>query len=85
VIEELLPAACHVTEQYANNPIESDHARLKARLRPMRGLKRLRSTRVISTGHAFIQNIRRGHYELGVDIDPRHRLPAAFAELALAI
>jgi transposase, IS6 family len=85
VIEELLPAACHVTEQYANNPVESDHSRLKARLRPMRGLKRLRSTRVISTGHAFIQNIRRGHYELGVDIDPRHRLPTAFAELALAI
>jgi transposase, IS6 family len=85
VIEELLPAACHVTEQYANNPVESDHARLKARLRPMRGLKRLRSTHLISTGHAFIQNIRRGHYELGVDIDPRHRLPAAFAELALAI
>jgi hypothetical protein len=40
---------------------------------------------VISTEHAFIQNIRRGHYELGVDIDPRHRLPAAFAELTLAI
>jgi transposase-like protein len=22
VIEELTPAACHVTEQYANNPVE---------------------------------------------------------------
>jgi len=51
----------------------------------MRGLKRLGSTRVISAGHAFIQNLRRGHYEPGIDIDPRHRLPAAFAELALAI
>jgi hypothetical protein len=51
----------------------------------MRGLKRLRSIRVISAGHAFIQNLRRGHYELGLDIDPRHRLPTAFAELALAI
>jgi DDE domain len=37
-------------EQY--NPIESDHGRLKARLRPMRGLKRLRSARAISIGHA---------------------------------
>jgi hypothetical protein len=55
VLDELLPAACHVMDQYANNPIESDHGRLKARLRPMRGLKRLRSARVISTGHAFIQ------------------------------
>ena len=85
VLEELLPAACHVMEQYVNNPVESDHGRLKARLRPMRGLKQLRSTRVISTGHEFIQNLRRGHYELGVDADPKRQLPAAFTELALAI
>jgi transposase, IS6 family len=67
VIEELISAACHVTEQYANNPIESDHGRLKSRLRPMRGLTQLSSARVISAGHAFIQNLRRGHYELGRD------------------
>jgi transposase-like protein len=85
VIEELIPAACHVTEQYANNPVEADHGRLKARLRPVRGLKRLRSARVISTGHAFVQNLRRGQYELGWDIDQRHRLTAIFTELARAI
>jgi IS6 family transposase len=33
VIEELFPAACHVTEQYANNVVEADHGRRKARLR----------------------------------------------------
>ncbi|MDQ3765480.1 MAG: IS6 family transposase [Actinomycetota bacterium] len=85
VIEELIPAACHVTEQYANNPIEADHGRLKSRLRPMRGLKQLRPARVISTGHAFVQNLCRGHYELGVDIDRRYRLTAIFTELACAI
>jgi transposase, IS6 family len=85
VIEKLIPAACHVTEQYGSNCIEADHGRLKARLRPMRGLKRLRSARVISAGHAFVQNLRRGHYELGVDIDPRHRLTAIFVELTCAI
>jgi transposase, IS6 family len=85
VIEELIPAACHVTEQYSNNSIEADHGRLKARLRPMRSLKRLRSARVISAGHAFVQNLRRGHYELGPDIDRRHRLTAIFAELVHAI
>ncbi|MCA1820842.1 MAG: IS6 family transposase [Pseudonocardia sp.] len=85
MLEELLPSACHVTEQYTNNPIEADHSRLKSRLRPMRGLKRLRSARVISAGHAFVQNLRRGHYELATDIDPRHRIPHAFAELALAV
>ncbi|MDQ3764878.1 MAG: IS6 family transposase [Actinomycetota bacterium] len=85
VVDELLPTACHVMEQYANNPIESDHGRLKSRLRSMRGLKQLRSARVICAGHAFVQNLRRGHYELGIDIDPRHRLPEAFTELALAL
>ena len=84
-LDALLPAACHVTEQYQTNPIEADHGRLKSRLRPMRGLKQLRSARVISAGHAFIQNLRRGHYELGVDTDPKRQLPAAFTELALAI
>jgi transposase-like protein len=34
----LMPDACHDTTQYANNRIECDHGRLKARLRPMRGL-----------------------------------------------
>jgi transposase-like protein len=36
-IDELIPAAFHNTEQYANNRVECDHGRLKARLRPMRG------------------------------------------------
>jgi transposase-like protein len=85
VLDELLPLACHVVEQYANNPVETDHGRLKARLRPMRSLKQLRSVRVISIGHAFIQNVRRGHYELATDVDPRLRLATAFAELALAV
>jgi transposase, IS6 family len=85
VLDELLPSACHVVERYANNPIETDHGRLKARLRPMRGLKQLGSVWVISVGHALIQNVRRGHYELATDIDARHRLATAFAELALAV
>ena len=85
VLDELVPSACHIVEQYANNPIETDHGRLKSRLRPMRGLKRLRSARVISAGHAFVQNLRRGHYELGVDVDPQHRLGVSFTELAYTI
>jgi transposase, IS6 family len=85
VLDELLPAACHVMQQYANNAIEADHGRLKSRLRPMRGLKRLRSARVTSAGHAFVQNLRRGHYDIATHIEPSRQLPAAFAELALAI
>jgi IS6 family transposase len=37
VLEKLLPAAWYRTERYANNRVEADHGRLKARLRPMRG------------------------------------------------
>jgi IS6 family transposase len=51
----------------------------------MRGLKRLCSARVISARHAFVQNLRRGHYELGFDTDRRYRLTAIFTELARAI
>ena len=50
VLNELVPEAWHVVEQYANNPIEADHGRLKARTRPMRGLKRIRSAQVVCSG-----------------------------------
>jgi len=85
VLDELVPAACHVTEKYGNNAIEADHGRLKSRLRAMRGLKQLRCTRVITTGHAFIQNIRRGHYELGAEETVNLRVLAAFNQLVMAI
>jgi hypothetical protein len=51
----------------------------------MRGLKHLRSASVIATGHAFVQNLRRGHYDLAIDISPPLRLARAFSELALAM
>jgi hypothetical protein len=51
----------------------------------MRGLKRLRCAQVVCSGHAFIQYLRRGHYELGLDAEPGRRLEAIFTELALAI
>jgi transposase-like protein len=85
VLDEVLPAAFHDVEQYANNSVEADHGRLKARLRPVRGLKRDRSGRVVALGHALVQDLRRGHYELGVEGPASRRLAAAFAELALAV
>jgi transposase-like protein len=85
VLDELAPDAWHCTEAYANNRMEADHGQLKRRLRPMRGLKTNQSAGIIIAGHAFIQNIRRGHYELGVDQVVTLRVAAAFAQLALAI
>jgi transposase-like protein len=72
VLDEILPAAFHDTEVHANNPLETDHGRLKARLRPMRGLKRDRT-------------LRRGFYDLGTDVPSGSRVAEAFAELALVI
>jgi transposase, IS6 family len=85
VLDELAPPALHTVEQHANNPIEADHGRLKARLRPMRGLKRHRSARVLAAGHAFVQNLRRGHYDIATETPSRHRLRIAFDDLTLTI
>ncbi|WP_433687488.1 IS6 family transposase [Micromonospora carbonacea] len=82
VLEDLVPSAWHHVERHANNPIEADHSQLKHRLKPMRGL---RTTQTIITGHAFVQNLRRGHYELATDAPPATRVAAAFTELARAI
>jgi len=84
-LDDLIPSAWHHVEQYANNPIEADHSQLKHRLRSMRGLFTNRTAQVIVAGHAFVQNLRRGHHELGMDVPPKLRVAAAFTELALAI
>jgi hypothetical protein len=52
----------------------------------MRGLRTDRTASIVTRGHAFVQNLRRGHYELGVEA--RHeqlRLAAAFEEITSAI
>jgi hypothetical protein len=54
-------------------------------LRPMRGLRTDQTAQVIIAGHAFMQNLHRGHYELAVDAPPALRVAAAFTELAQAI
>ncbi len=51
----------------------------------MRGLKRFRSAAVTAAGPAFVQNLRRGHYELATDTSPPVRLATAFSELALTM
>jgi IS6 family transposase len=51
----------------------------------MRGLKQDRNAAVIIVGHAVVQNIRRGHYELAAEEPATRRLAVAFDELALAI
>jgi hypothetical protein len=73
----LIPAERHTAGQDPNNPAEADHGRLKARLRPMRGLKPRRSAR--SRRRPRLRpNLRRGHYHIATGTSGRHRLRAAF-------
>ena len=85
VTPDLIPAAFHDAGQCESNRCEAGHGRLKARLRPMRGLRTDRAVSVVIRGRAFVQNVRRGRYELGVEASPVFRLAAAFDELQPAI
>jgi len=85
VLDELIPAAWHHVERYENNRIEADHGRLKHRLRPMRGLRTEQTAQVVVAGLAFVQNLRRGHYELATESPRQLRVATAFTELARAI
>jgi transposase-like protein len=85
VLEQVLPAAWHHVERYANNRVEADHAQLKRRLRPMRGIKTMTGLCVLAAGHAFVQNLRRGHYEIATHEPAGRRLAVAFTELAEVI
>jgi hypothetical protein len=51
----------------------------------MRGLKTHRTANMVIRGHTFIQNLRRGHYELAIDSTPLFGLATAFEELRPAI
>ena len=85
VLDELIPAAWHHVERHANNPIEADHSQPKHRLRPMRRMRTDQTTQTTIAGHAFIQNLRRGHYELAIDAPTATRVATAFTELSRAI
>ena len=61
------------------------HYLIKARFRPTRGLKRDHTARLIMRGHALMQNIRRAHYELGVEARSHRRIASAFTELVRTI
>jgi hypothetical protein len=41
--------------------------------------------RILAAGHAFVQNLHRGHYEIAADEPSSRLLAVAFTELARAI
>jgi len=51
----------------------------------MRGIKTKSGLPILAAGHAFVQNLRRGHYEIATDEPCGRHLAVAFAELTRAI
>jgi hypothetical protein len=51
----------------------------------MRGLKRLASAAIISAGHAFVRNLRRGHYAITAGLPAHDRVRVGFEERALSL
>jgi hypothetical protein len=54
-------------EAAVDRGLDAAPGRLKARLRPMRGLKQDRGARVVIAEQAFMQNIGRAHHELAIE------------------
>jgi IS6 family transposase len=81
VPDELVPSSRDVLERYANNSVESDHGRFKARLRAMRGSRRsaLRARSHLATHSCSTYG--GGHYELATDRAAHDRPPAALPNL----
>jgi hypothetical protein len=51
----------------------------------MRGIKTMPGLRILAAGPAFVQNLRRGHYEIAADHPGNLRLAIAFGQPATAI
>lgn len=85
VLDELLPGAFHNTEKHANNrgrdrsrPAEGEaSSNAGPQTGPLRPDRRCRPR--------VHENLRRGHYELGVGVAAKLRVIAAFDDLATAI
>jgi hypothetical protein len=68
VLDEVLLAVRDRTEQYANNHIEFNHGRLRRGCDRCAGSSGTAVPEWSAPAHAFVQSIRRGHYELVVEV-----------------
>jgi hypothetical protein len=41
--------------------------------------------RIFAADHAFVQNVRRGHYDIATDVHDHYKLRKVFDDLALTI
>jgi putative transposase len=53
------------SDQYLNNVVEQDHRRIKQRIRPMLGFKRLETAAVTISGIELAEKIRKNQFKTG--------------------
>jgi transposase-like protein len=63
------------TSKYLNNTIEQDHRRVKQRLRPMLGLKSVRTAAIVISGIELAEKIKKGQFKVGKLGGRRARMP----------
>jgi hypothetical protein len=85
VLDEVLLAMRDRTEQYANNHIECNHGRLRRGCDRCAGSSGTAAPEWSAPAHAFVQSIRRGHYELVVEVPANRRMAVAFDGLVMTI
>jgi hypothetical protein len=72
-------------EPHANNRIAADPRPPQTAAATQAGVRTLHAAAVVITALAFLQNLRRGGYELGTETPRSLRLAVALTELASAI
>jgi IS6 family transposase len=86
VVDDLLPEVLHDTTSTRTTGSSATTAGSRHGCGQGCGRRTDRTASTVIRGHAFVQNLRRGHYELGVEARcQRLRVAAAFDELATAI
>jgi hypothetical protein len=85
VLDEVLLAVRDRTEQYANNHIECNHGRLRRGCDRCAGSSGTAVPEWSAPAHAFVQSIRRGHYEPVVEVPANRRMAVAFDGLVMTI
>jgi transposase-like protein len=83
--EKILPANLLVrTNRYLNNVIEQDHRRVKQRVRPMLGFKRIDHAWITISGVELIHQIKKAQFNVSVLCLPSTRTPQVWEAVLAA-
>jgi transposase-like protein len=83
--EGILPTKLLVrTNRYLNNMIEQDHRRVKQRVRPMLGFKRIDHATITISGIELVLQIKKGQFDISALCPPQTRTPQIWESVLAA-